>query len=139
MPCFRVERTVVTRTFESMMIARVINGTTQVGAFLSEGVIRAVRGAHQNRGIAFSRITKIQTAVRHERFRSVDTDNGERRRISRIKRSFRGEARSSDKERGRSESEKITELPARYLGFFLALVRELSLEWRRRRANVVFV
>ena len=108
-------------------------------ALLSVSVISAVGCANEDRGIACGRIIEIQTAVRREHFGPFDVSRGQRLRRARVERCFRCEARSSDKQRRRSQSEKIAELTSSDLCFLVAFVGKLSLVRRRGGAYIVLV
>src|ERR1043166_1083870 len=68
----RIERTLMTRTFQTLMIARVIDGTTQMCALLPVSVKSTVWCAHKDCRITHRRVIEIQTAVRRETFSALD-------------------------------------------------------------------
>lgn len=72
-----VECAFMTRAFQSLMVTRVINRTTQVCTLLPVSVISAAGCANEDRGISLGRITKIQTAVKRESFSACDVLSGQ--------------------------------------------------------------
>ena len=129
----------MTRALETLMIARVVNGTAQVRTLLTVCVIRTVSGANQDRRIAFSRIVKIQTRVRRECLSTLDRRRRKRFRFPRVNGRLRRKPCCADKQRRRRQSQEIAKLAASYVRLLVALVRKISLIRRRRNAYVRFV
>src|SRR5215213_8867018 len=86
-----VKRTFMTGTLETLLIARVVNRTTQVSTLLPVSVIGAVSGANQNRGVIACWIVKVQSTVRRQRQGSINTNRGKRFGVPRIQCRLRSE------------------------------------------------
>ena len=67
-----IERAFMTRTFQPLMIARVINRTTQVRTFLPIRVISAVGSANRESRNLVQSDSEIQAAIWRERLSSID-------------------------------------------------------------------
>ena len=77
-----VESALVTRTLKALMIARVVNGTGQVCAFLTVSMVLTTGRLNQDRRIAFSGIVEIQARIRSERFSAFDLRGSKRLRLA---------------------------------------------------------
>src|SRR5215208_1605563 len=94
-----VKRTFMTGTLETLLIARVVNRTTQVSTLLPVSVIDAISGANQNRGVIARWIVEVQSTVRRQRFGASNTNRGKGLGVPRIQCRLRRETGGSKKER----------------------------------------
>jgi hypothetical protein len=134
-----VESAFVTRTLEALVIARIVNGTTQVRALLTVSVIGAVRSADQDRGVFLSGIVEIQATVWRECFGAGNLCGRKGFEISGVDGRFGSEATCAEEERCRCQTEKVAKLTTCDLSFFVTFVRKFGLIRSRRRAHVVLV
>src|SRR5215208_7201663 len=94
-----VKRTFMTGTLETLLIARVVTGTTQVSTLLPVSVIGAVSCANQNRGVIGTRIVKVQSTVGRQLLRAINRNRDKRLGVPRIQCRFSGETGGSKEER----------------------------------------
>src|SRR5262249_1517259 len=75
--CGRIECSFVTRAFQTLVLTRVVNRTTQMGAFLAIRMKRAIRGPNQDGRVAAGRKVKIEAAVECQRLGSFNAHGRE--------------------------------------------------------------
>ena len=110
-----------------------------MSTLLTVGVISAVSGSDEDRGISFRRVVEVQAAIRREHFPARDLCGRKRGGIPGFKRSLRSKTTGPKKKRRRGQSEKITKLATCNLRLFVTFIRKLRLVRSGGRAHVIFV
>src|SRR5215472_1243969 len=96
-------------------------------ALLAECLVAAINQPHQDRCVTLSWIAEVKRSARQELRRALDLQGHKSFSASRIERRFSCESAGADKQSRRCQPEKVTELAARYLRFFITLVGKVGL------------
>ncbi len=108
-------------------------------AFLPVSIEISVLRANQNRRVIFLRIAKVQGCARLQIARAFNSHRRKLRLDSRVIRGFSGESDCAQKQRARSQKQKVAKLTTRNLSFFVALVWKFLLIRRNGFAHVALV